>query len=193
LTEASGTVDAGGLWLPISALAVEKRVSKQAISKRVARLKAQGLLQTRAGARGSIEINVAEFDRITGETTDLARSTSHAAPPAAPAPVDDPDAPIYTKEQARKAAYTADLAKLELDERLGRVIQMADVESAMIRAASAIVRQMDQLPSRTDDIASAVAAEGASGVRRILKTIARELRETVARELTLAAAEGHEA
>ncbi|ARN81840.1 MarR family transcriptional regulator [Methylocystis bryophila] len=185
--------ESGGLWLSISALAEAKGVTQQAISKRVARLKAHGLLQTRAGSRGAIEINVAQFDRATKETTDLARSTSHMRAPAAAAiPTEDPDAPIYTREQARKAAYTADLAKLELDERTGKLIHVAEVEVAATRAAEMIVSHYNTLIGKAEEHAGIVAAEGAVGLRRAYREFVQDQREKIARGLLALGHEGEE-
>ena len=171
-----------GLWLSISALAKLRGVSKQAISKRAERLHAQGLLSRRDGPRSTVLINVAEFDRAVGDTTDLARATTHAD---APAPKKEGAALVYSDEQARRVAYLADIAKLDLDERLGKLAPIDAIEAAMVRCAEAMVRIIDQLPARADDLAIAVAAEGAPGARAALKGFARDLRETLARELKL--------
>lgn len=183
----------GGLWLSISALAAAKNISQQAVSRRVARLKAQGLLSPRPGPRGTIEICVAEFDRVTGQSTDLARATTHLSPPDGDTPNDGVvPAHVYTAEQARRTAYQADLAKLDLDERLGKLLPVDAVEAAMARCAAAMVRQIDQLPSRADDIATAVGVEGTLGARQALKAAARELRETIAREMRILLAQDDE-
>jgi DNA-binding Lrp family transcriptional regulator len=178
-------VDAPALWLSVSALAAQLGISRQALSKRVDRLKAQGLIRPRPGPRNAVEINVAEFDRVIGETTDLARSTTHTAAPAVAATEKEPRGFVYTVEQARRVAYQADIAKLDLDERLGKLLPVSEVESAMVRVAEAMVRQIDQLPSRADDIATAVGVNGVNGARAALKAFARDLRETLARELKL--------
>jgi hypothetical protein len=178
-------MDAG--WVSISELARLKGLGKAAISERVAGYIAKGLLSTKPG-KGKVKlVNLAAFDRIAGETTDLAKTTGaetrrqHAA--AAPPPPTDPLAPVYTAEQARHMAYKAESAKLDLEERQGKILQVADVAAAITMAGEALARAIDQLPNLADDLAAAVAQTGAAGARTLLKAKARETRELMAREL----------
>lgn len=177
--------DAG--WVSISELARLKGLGKAAISERVAGYIAKGLLSTRPG-KGKVKlVNLAAFDRVAGETTDLAKVTGaetrrqHAAP--IPPPPSDPLAPIYTAEQARHMAYKAESAKLDLEERQGKILLVADVTAAITLAGEALARAIDQMPSLADDLAAAVAQTGAAGARTLLKAKARETRELMAREL----------
>lgn len=178
--------DAG--WVSISELARLKGLGKAAVSERVAGYIAKGLLSTRPG-KGKVKlVNLAAFDRVAGETTDLAKATGaetkrqHAAP-LSPPPPSDPLAPTYTAEQARHMAYKAESAKLDLEERQGKILLVADVTAAITLAGEALARAIDQLPSLADDLAAAVAQTGAAGARTLLKARARETRELMAREL----------
>jgi DNA-binding MarR family transcriptional regulator len=177
LTDAITGVDGrpAGLVLTIADIARRKGVSKQAVSKRVARLEAIGALTTHPGPRGTVLVSLAEYDRAVGETSELA----YAQAPAKPADAEH----VYTREQAREKAYKADLAKLDLDERLGKLVAVEALASAAGAVAEAMVRAIDQMPGRADDLAAAVGKDGTTGARAALKTIARELRETLAREL----------
>lgn len=177
------TVD--GAWVSITELAKLKGLGKAAISERVAGFVAKGLLSTKPG-KGKVKlVNLAAFDRVAGETTDLAKAAGaetkrqHAAPLPS-----DPLAPIYTAEQARDMAYRAEMRRMDLEERQGKILQVADVAAAVTMAGEAIVRAIDQLPSLADDIAAAVAQSGAAGARTLLKAKARETRELMARELS---------
>ena len=179
--------DVPGLWLNVSALARARGIDKAAVSRRVARLVEIGALETRPGARGTKLINVAAFDRAIGEVGDLAHAQ---APDANDAPLLPPAQPstetasaTYTREQAREKSYTADLKKLDLDERLGKLVTVESVQDGAVRLAETLVRQIDQLAGRADDIAAAVAKDGVLGARGALKTVAREIRESMAREL----------
>ena len=74
-----------GYWATLSELARQRGVDRSAISCRVARYEALGLLKTRPGKQGSKLVNVAEFDRVAKETTDSPRErigTGSSAPPA---------------------------------------------------------------------------------------------------------------
>lgn len=177
--------DAG--WVSISELARLKGLVKSAVSERVAGYIAKGLLSTRPG-KGKVKlVNLAAFDRVAGETTDLAKVAGaktrrqHAAPP--PPAASDPLTPIYTAEQARHMAYKAESARLDLEERQGKILQIADVAAAITLAGEALARAIDHLPNLADDLAAAVAQTGAAGARTLLKARARETRELMAREL----------
>lgn len=185
------TADAG--WVSVSELARLKGLSKAAVSERVTRFIKGGQLSTKPG-KGKVKlVNLAAFDRVAGETTDLAKAAGHATRKAQtvagiPAPTlppsADPLAPIYTAEQARHMAYKAESARLDLEERQGKIVAIVAVEQAVTAAAEALARAIDQLPTLADDIAAAVAQSGASGARALLKAKARETRELMARELT---------
>jgi hypothetical protein len=168
-----------GLWLTVSDLARLLGVSKQAVSKRVNRLEALGAIKTWPGERGMKLVNVAEFDKASGRTGDAVRQRNGRA---ALRPV-NPNDLVLSEQQARRAAYDADLKKLELDERLGKVLAIDDVETAVTLIAEALVRKIDQLPSFADEVASAVARDGAQGARGILRKVALTLRTLLADEM----------
>lgn len=172
------------LWVPIAELARMKGVSKQAISKKVERYASQGLVETRPGERGAKLVSPAQYDRADGKAGDAIRTLAQA--PQAKG-IDDP---ILAREQARRVQYQADIAKLDLDERLGKLLPVEEVTTAMARCAEALTRAIDQLPSRADDLSAAVAREGALGARTFLKGIARELRAALAKEMRLLEADG---
>lgn len=172
--ESNGEVT--GLWITVSELARQRGVDKAAVSRRVKRFEAQGLISTRSGPQGSKLINLAEFDRASGQVTDGVRELNGNRTPAPRNvwPFHRPD-PVLSREQARRTSYDADLKKLELDEKLGKVVQIDFVESAMARAAESIVRKLEQLPSRADEIVSAMTRDGSAGVKRVLEVFVTDL------------------
>lgn len=177
-----------GLWVSVSDLAARKGVTKQTIAEKVARLEAQGLLSTRPGKGRAKLVNLAEFDRAIGETGDAIREMAAAsARPSAPVTQPAPEGadPILAKEQARRVAYQADLAKLDLDERLGKLLPVEHVTAAMVRCAEALTRALEQMPTGADDLAAAVAKEGVTGARAFLRTMGRDMRALLAREMRL--------
>lgn len=177
-----------GLWVSVSDLAARKGVTKQTIAEKVARLEAQGLISTRPGKGRAKLVNLAEFDRAIGETGDAIRemAAASARSPAAPTPVvPDGADPILAKEQARRVAYQADLAKLDLDERLGKLLPVEHVTAAMLRCAEALTRALEQMPTRADDLAAAVAKERVTGARAFLRAMGRDMRALLAREMRL--------
>ena len=162
----------------LAELARLRGVSKQAITKRVDRLEQRGAVATWRGAR---LISVAAFDRATEETTDAVRAGNGAQ---ADAPIASPK---LAQAQALRAGYAAELARLDLEERKGNLVPTAEVAAAMTECATALARGIDQLPARADDLASAVAKDGTAGARALMRTIARDLRATLAREMKLKA------
>jgi hypothetical protein len=168
-----------GLWLSISEIARLKGKSRQAIAKRIALLVAKGLLDTRPGENGTKLVNLARFDRVVGEVGDASKegaAETRAAIEAAEAPA----SPALRDHQARAAQYAADLKFLDLEERIGRLVPVVEVEEAAAKCAEATVRIIDRLPTYADSIASAVGKDGPAGARAKLKEIARELRGGIA-------------
>lgn len=178
-----------GLWVSISELAKRKGLRKQTVAEKVSRYEAQGILTTQPGGRGRPKlVNLAEFDKVAGEAGDAIRELS-AVTGAPSEGKPEGNNPVLAREQARRVAYQADLAKLDLDERLGKLLPIDEVEKAMVRCAQALVRAIDRLPGRAEELASRVAHEGSQGARAILKETARDLRATLAREMRLLASE----
>jgi len=180
-----------GLWVSVSDLAARKGVTKQTISERVAKLVRDGLIETKPGPGRAKLVNLAAYDKAVGETGDaakaigaLTKATIRAQEQGEAAPSSGGDH-VLAREQARRAAYEADLAKLRLDEKLGRLLPIEDVEASMVRCAEALTRAFDQLPTRADDLAAAVAKDGVNGARAFLKVVARDTRAVLAKEMRL--------
>lgn len=166
-------------WSTITDLARERGVDKSAISRRVARLEEQGLLSTRTTGRVKL-VNLAEFDRAIAHTANAVQELN-ARGAAAADEGDGSGNPVLAREQARKAAYDADLKHLDLQERLKNLVKVDDVRIGLTECAMALAQAIDALPSRAEALAAVVAKDGAPGLRAALKAVARELRETLAR------------
>lgn len=182
--------DSSGLWVPVADLARMRGVARQVMYRKVDRLIASGAMEVRADARGTKLVSPAQFDHAVGQVGDLARMQgaetrrqADAAPPPAPPPPEGDVGPIYTREQARNMAYRADLAQLELQERLGNLCSVGDLKEAAERAFAEIVRVVDRLPQAADDLAAALTRDGVHGVRASLKTVARQMRADIAAAL----------
>jgi hypothetical protein len=178
---------ADGLWVSVSALAGLKGVAKQTISEKVARLVGDGKLETRPGKGKAKLINVAAYDRALGETTDLARQQGAATKQAATDPATPRD-PTFTKHQADRAGYEAELKRLDLEERLGKLRTVEAIEDATVTCGETVVRLIDQLVLKADEIAAAVAKDGVTGARTALKSVQFELRTKIAEAFTKIAA-----
>lgn len=179
------------VWMSISDLAREQMVDKAAISRRVKRLEAQGLVTTRRGRGGTKLVAAAEFYRASEQATDAVRALNGgSARDVAALDAIAPGDPSLARQQARRAGLDADLKELELQERLGQLLPIKDVEAAMVRCAEAMVRAVDQIGGRADDLAAAVARDGVGGARTILRELSRDLRVRLGQEMRLLEAEG---
>ena len=167
-----------GLWLSISEIARQKDISRQAVAKRVDQLVALGKLQTKPGDNGTKLVNLAQYDRAIGETGDAFKEAG--AETKAEAETETPASPALRDHQARAARYTADLRFLDLEERLGRLVPVADVVNGAQLAAEAIIRAIDRLPSFAESMAGAVTKDGVAGARSFYKENAREVRQAIA-------------
>ena len=168
-------------WLTISGLALERGVDKSAMSRRVARLERLGHLSTRAQGKAKL-VNVADFDRATALTVDAVRELNgrRATGPPFGAGLNGDD-PVLAKEQARRASYDAELKRLDLEERQGRLVELSAVRADLESCVVELVRVIDALPSRADTLMAAVTKEGVAGLRVALRGVAREWREALAR------------
>jgi hypothetical protein len=120
-----------GLWLSVSEIARQRGKSRQAIAKRVAELVEAGKLETRPGPNGTKLVHLAQFDRAVGETGDAFKETAAETRAELDAGAGaDPTSPALRDHQARAAQYSADLKYLELEERLGRLVPVAEVKEA---------------------------------------------------------------
>ncbi|BBE74351.1 hypothetical protein OHA_1_03982 [Pleomorphomonas sp. SM30] len=176
--------------LSVSELARLKGVSKEAVSKRVRRFEGDGVLATQMVGQQKM-VPVAEYDRLVGETTDFAqvRTRPDRGADTGPSRKSTAEDPVRAVEDARRARYAADREEIELGKALGQILLTADVERAMMRCAEALVRAIDNLPRRAEDIAGAVAKDGVPGARALLKEAAYDLRKVLAAEMKLLAAE----
>lgn len=171
-----------GIWLSVSELAAAKGISRQSMHERIRRLEAQNLLTPRLSGRNKL-VSLAQFDHVSRETTDLVRQSNGSAKPLPDTDTATTKALSYS--QARKAEYDADIKKMELEERQGKLIRVEVITDAMTRCAEALVREIEQIPTKADDLATAVAKNGTQGARGLLKLLARDLRENLARNLRI--------
>jgi DNA-binding transcriptional MocR family regulator len=173
------------LWLSIAELADAKGKTRQTIHERVEKLERDNLLKTKPGPNRTRLVNVAEYDRVTEETTDFAHQQA-AETRSEPASQDEG----YSAAARRKMQYEADIKALDLAERRKLVIPVATVIEAQIRIADAEAQIIDRLPLRAAEMAAAVAKDGEAGARALFKTIAFNLRTEIADACKRLEAEG---
>lgn len=143
------------------------------------------------------KIDVAAADLALGQNQARINSpTAAAAPgdelPLAPTAAVAPGAPAgavpgLTEARTVEAQISARLKELEFQQRIGKVVFVDDVARSMERCAEALIRDLDQLPARADDLVTAYTRNGVAGVRVLLKDIARDVRTTIANNMRLLA------
>lgn len=176
-------------------------VSRQAISKLISsgKIPASAFVPGEGGAR---LINAAAADHALGQGRErvllepddlLAAAESELAAPRASAPASarpeqHENIAALTKARTETEIYRAERARIELDEKRGKLLKVEDVVASMEKCAAVIVRELEALPNFADEIAAAIAKDGAGGARSVLKRVAREVRTQLEQNMRLAAA-----
>lgn len=191
----TSAADDPGLWVSITELARRKGVKPPTISVRVTRFEAEGRLKTRPG-RGKVKlVNLAEYDHVAGEVTDLFKEQAAATvrdtrrDQADPPPAAATD-PTFTDARRRQAQYDADIRALDYAARTRAVLSSAEVTEAMVQASEKIVRTVSTLSGRAADVAAAARMDGELGVRRALKAAERDLLKSIGAAMRLIEAHG---
>ncbi|SFK83265.1 hypothetical protein SAMN05444581_1279 [Methylocapsa palsarum] len=183
-----------GFWIGINGLARQKGISGPVMSRRIARLEAQGLIETKAGARNAKLVNLVAYDRVYEKTRDVVRSMnaqqSDHVPKTSDDPDPDPNEKCLSQEQARRTSYLAEMARMDLEERQKKLLPVADVAAAVRACGERIIAAVDLFASRADEGAAAVGKDGVVGMRTFLKALARDYRTAVAHELQGLAEQG---
>ena len=184
------TVDAdAALWVPLAEAGRQQTppVSRAAASKRVKKLVEAGRLATRRGPQGSVLVNLAAYLRAVRDETDPAQDLRNGRVLVAE-PADDDDAlPTiggqegYHKARARREVINAEGARLDLDERLGRLVSKDDVEA---RVSSVFRTMRDRLLGMPAGLSERLAAQpDARAVRALLTAEIRRVLDALATDL----------
>jgi hypothetical protein len=160
-------------------------VSREAVRKRVASLVAAGRLATKPGARGAVLVNLVAYLRAVRDETDPAQDLRNGR--AAPqldagdgeddAGADDtqPGGGGYHQSRALRELYNAEGARLDLEERLGRIADREDVEHRTMQVFRMVRDRLLGMPAA---LSERIAAQpDARAVRALLQT---EIRRTLA-------------
>lgn len=190
------------MWVTLTDAAAMQRppVSKQAVSKRVKALVAAGRLATKAGPRGSVLINIVAFNRAVAEETDPAQALRNGRAPVellfVDEDVDDEAAPIgitdasYHSSRAKREAYQAENARLNLAERLEELVKRDDAEARTMEVFRRARDRFLMLPTRIAE--RLAAAPDARAVKSLLSADIRKLLDGLADELDHLAEAGDE-
>lgn len=166
-----------GLWLSVAELARTKNVSRQSVHERVRRLVETGELTTRGEGR-SLRVNLAQYDLAIGSTGDSAREAGAAT--RAMIDVDAPTSSAFRDAQTREKQYAADLKYLELQQRLGELVPLAEVREGGRKIAESILKIVTRLPTHAEALAAASTKAGIPQVRSELNSIVHNMRVEIA-------------
>ena len=131
-------------------------------------------------------INPADADVALDGTTERIRVDTVPDDPSAPG---DSASAELTKAKVDTEIYRARIAELNYLRQVGELVPIEDVTRSMQACAETIVRAIDRLPAAADDLSTAHSRGGAKQVRAALKILARDLRQPVADNMRLLAAE----
>lgn len=162
--------------LSVAEIARRDGVAKPGVSRRVKQLRDSGL-QVELDALGRVaRVNSVQYDEMRQRFGDPAKAQAPRLP-AAP-----PEGANETYDEARRVlTWTeAERAKLKLEAEQKLYVKVDELEAAVDALGEAIVEIVDRLPQRADDLAVAVARDGVSGLRSVLKKIAHEWRVEIA-------------
>lgn len=115
----------------------------------------------------------ANVARVLAEVDEPADDEAREKAPA-------PATPGLTAARTEREQYAAQLARLDLEQRLGKLRPVEDFAIATQRCAEIAIRSIDRITGRADELAAQVAKDGVIGARTALRAIARELRTTMA-------------
>ncbi len=194
-------------WLPVSALAAERGVSKQAVSERVAKFVAAGKLSIR-GARRSLRVHAPTFRQLVGANSDPAQALrirhvtpqkiakapaladEQAAPPAAS--IEDTPADPPAREARQPSAYDdastreknakAALAEIELAKRRGELVAVAEFEAAAMRVATQVAQTIQALRAQVTPLYAA-AQRGEDALHTALNLAVDKTLQTIAADM----------
>jgi len=185
MPEVDGTLS-GFMW-SIAQIAERDGVSKQAVSKKARRLAQSHGLTTTRDLQGRIAtINVVEYDHIRGLVDDPSKARTDRRAPDKLQGLTPPSAVVgetYDEALRQKTWYEAERSRLRLEEEKRQLVRVDELTDAVVDIASSIVRIVDRLPGRADELMLAFERDGVAGLRAALKIAASRMRDDISSEM----------
>jgi hypothetical protein len=162
-----------------AAYAAHARVSRQAVGKMKA---ADKLVLVEKDGKELIDLVASDLKRGANVqrilAADLDEGDDEGADAAAPAATEKPSTGL-TAIKIKREGYAAQLAELDLQQRLGKLRPVEDITKATQLCAETMLRQLGRMRGRADELTARAQADGVAGVRSLLAQIERDLRKTV--------------
>lgn len=153
-------------------------VTRQAVQKMIK----EGRIPTTPATNGQLMIDPETADRALADRAALRRPRVDL-----PQQPYQPQPPGLLRAKTATEVYHARLKQIEYEERIGHLVRVDDVVRSMERCAEVIVRDLDRIPLKAEDLAAVLAAEGVFGLRVALKNMVREVRRTLGDNMRLLA------
>jgi hypothetical protein len=175
--------DAGdsGLWLPLGEIASRRGVTKQAMSKRLARLVARGAAVPTRRCGRRLLINVAALDRAIGDDSFIQQTQAAATARMFDEPLllaPPKGVRSLLEVQREKLLYDTGLVALKYAEARGEVVPIAGehgLERATREIGDAFRQAVGRLHLRAPERTAVATKDGVAGVRGLLKAAERDL------------------
>lgn len=145
------------------------------------------------------KIDFAEADFALNRLADPARQQTPVTPPVSPSvPASDlfeaaptmqqTAAPTFADVKTAREGYQAKLSKLQYEREIGKLVNKAELEKALVSAGRSIRQKLDALPAWAGELFALVQDGGSEiEVRKFLKSRVHELEETISENLAEAA------
>lgn len=164
--------------LSIADLATRDGVSKPAVSRRVKQLRDRGLTVELDGQGRVALVHAVQYDELKARVADPSKAQ---APPMLREPI--PSGETYEEALRQKTWTEAERNRLKFEEEQGKLVRVEELADALAQAGEKIARSVDLVLNDVDDLAAAVAKEGAIGLRTELKKIIHRLKGEIANAL----------
>lgn len=173
------------LFMTVAELARRDGVSKPTVSVAVKRLVERAALDVQRDRQGRVAgVNVAQYDELRGAQRDPSKDQRPDPPPVVAREARqalDPES--YDEALRRRTNIEAERARLRLEAEQGKLVPVEDVDEAIGHFVGVVMAAFERVPSVADDLAAAVARDGAQGARRELKALVERLRESLANDI----------
>lgn len=171
--------------MSIAALAARDQVKKSGVSRRVKQLRDNGLY-VELDHQGRVAlVHSVQYDALRHRFADPSKAQAPSVPPPMVSAAFDPAPPeganeSYDEARRVKTWAEAESARLKLDAERGLYVPVEKLEAAVDSIADAVVHVFARLPQAADDLAAAVAKDGASGARALLKKMGTDFGTEIA-------------
>lgn len=172
------------VMVTLAELARLKGVSKPAITKRIKKLSAEGLIAVTVDGSNK-RVDLAAYDRAIGATGSPAHEQAAATAKAEALAADTPSS-AFRDAQTLKAQADARRAVLDVEERIGNLAPIkgpGGIEDAMVEIGQAIIAAIDLVGNHADKLTQAARSGGEAAVRRQLRIMRDELRGAMTKAL----------